>query len=99
MLEVRLFVASLVARQEGDGVRYVAVRQRNLQARGCCNAGGDAGDDFDVNARRAKRVELFAATAENQRIATFQTNNGLPGKRALDQQRVDLILRGAVLTF
>ena len=83
MLEARLLAASLVARQEGHGVGNVAMGQRDLQAGRRGDAGGDAGHDLDGNAFGAQRIELLAATAEDERVAAFEANHGLAGLGAL----------------
>ena len=85
MLEGRLLAARLVARQEGDGVRHVAMGERDLQARGGGDAGGDAGHDLDGDAGRAQRIELLAAPAEDERIAALEPDHGLAGRRAGDR--------------
>ena len=70
--------------------------QRDLQACRRGDAGGDAGHDLDGDAFGAQRIELLAATAEDERIAALEANHRLAGLGALDQQRVDLVLRHAV---
>ena len=77
-------------------MRHVAMGQRNLQGRGGGDAGGDAGHDLDGDARLAQRIELLAATAEDERIAALEPDHGLAGAGAVDQQRVDVLLRHAM---
>ena len=69
-------------------MRDVAMGERDLQARGGGNPGGDAGNDLDIDAGIAQRGDLLAAAAEDQRIAAFQPHHGLAGARALDHQRL-----------
>ncbi len=56
------------------------------------DGGGDSRDDFERNGGRRERLRLFAAAAEQERIAAFQPNDLLPGPRFFDQQLVDFIL-------
>ena len=53
--------------------------QRDLQARGRGETGGDAGNDLDADAGARKRSKLLAATAEDEGIAAFQPHHGLAG--------------------
>src|SRR5262245_61662599 len=53
MLEGRLLATGLMARQEGHGVRHVAMGERDLQTRRCGNACGHTGYDLDGDAGSA----------------------------------------------
>jgi hypothetical protein len=81
MLEGRLLATSLMARQEGHGVRHVTMGERNLQARSRGNTGGDAGHDLDGDAGAAQSIELLAAPAEDERIAALEPHHRLAGAR------------------
>src|SRR5215468_10350013 len=99
MLKRRLLAPRLVARQESHGVGHVAMSERDLQARRGGNSGGDAGDDLNGDAGCTQRLELLAASAEDERIPAFEPHHGLPGARAFDEEYIDLLLRNTVRAF
>ncbi len=64
--------------------------QRNSGVSRRCDRRGHAGNDLERNAVGAQGLGLFAAAAEDERVAAFQTHDvvALPGP--LHQQAVDL---------
>ena len=71
--------------------------ERNLQACRGGKARGDTGNDFGGDARRAQGIELLSAAAKHERVSALEPHHGLTGARALNQERIDLTLRHAVV--
>ena len=71
----------------------IAVGERKTETRRRPQRGGDAGNNLDVDTCGQQHVELFAATPENERVATLQTNDKFPGERLVYQQPADIVLR------
>ena len=69
------------------------MRQRDTREcrRGDCRCDAWT-DDFELHAGLRQRLRLFAAAAEDKRIAAFDPHNPMPLARALDQHPVDLSL-------
>src|SRR6185437_6574276 len=99
VLEARLLAPRLMARQESDRMRDVAMGERDLQARRCRDPSRDARDDLDRNAGFAQRIEFLAAAAEDKGIAPLQPDHRLARPRARDENRIDFALRYAVLAL
>src|SRR5262249_58893491 len=57
---------------------------------------GDAGDDFEVDARRAHRLDLLGESAEDRRVTALEADDAATAAGAIDQQPVDLRLAHAV---
>ena len=69
--------ALAVAGDERQRLRVIAMRERNARVRGAACRGSDARHDFEANACSRERFELFAAAAEDERIAAFQPAHAL----------------------
>ncbi len=76
---VRLAAAGAVSGDEHHALRVIAMRHRNADRRGRRNPGGDAVDHVHFDTRCMQRLLFFAATAEHERIAAFQTRDAAPG--------------------
>jgi hypothetical protein len=61
--------------------------------------GGDAGDDFDGHARRREFLRLLCAPAENVGIAALESDDGLAGAGAVNEELVQLCLWHGLRTF
>ncbi len=77
---------------EGDRAGEPAVRQRDAGVGGRGDGGGDAGHDDEGHARVDQRLGLFAAAAEDERIAALEAHDDLAPPGSLDEERVDLLL-------
>src|ERR1700722_4676518 len=88
-------VAIPMTRDERDAVRVIAMSQRYAGVGGAAGRGRDAGDHRKTNARLPQRFELFAAPAENERIAALQSYDTHAPRGMLDEQCVDFGLRAA----
>jgi len=60
----------------------------------CGDGRRDAGDDLEGDAGVEQGLSLLAATGEDEGIAALQAHDGAAGPAVLDQQAVDLVLRG-----
>ena len=69
--------------------RALAVRERDARGRGRPERRGDPGHDLEGNARRRELLGLFAAAAEDERVAALEPHDVLSLERALDDQRMD----------
>src|SRR2546426_9018105 len=76
---VRLPAIVSVASDECDAARDLSVRDRNAERGRNADAGGDPRNDFDLDARLQQRLHLFAAAAEDERVAAFQPGHRLSG--------------------
>ena len=88
-----------VAGDEGDGGGVLAMGERHAGVGGDAERRGDAGDDLERNAGIGQRLGLFAAAAEDERVAAFEADHGEAAARALDQHGADLVLRERVGGF
>ena len=77
----------------------IAMRERNAACRPRCRAASHAGHYFVRDAGVGKRLDLFAAAAEDKRIATLEPNDVETAPRALDHHVADLFLRKRVDRF
>ena len=82
-----------VAGDKHHAMRMLAVRQRHAQAGDSGQTGGDAVDDRDFDAGGLQMLALFAATAEDERVAAFETDHVLPIARGRDHEFLDEVLR------
>ena len=55
------------------------------------------GTTSNVDPGRGQRLRLLAAAAEDERVAALEPDDAAPGARALDHQRLDLLLRHRAL--
>ena len=56
---------------------------------------GDAGDDFKGDTGLAQVQGFFAAAAEDEGIAAFEADDDMALAGAIDEERMDRVLRGA----
>ena len=82
-----------MAGDKHHAVRMLAVRQRHAQAGDSGQTGGDAVDDRDLDAGGLQMLALFAATAEDERVAAFEADHILPIARGRDHEFLDEVLR------
>jgi hypothetical protein len=75
-----------------------AVRDRNADGRRRRNTGRDAADDFDIDARRMQCLLLFAASAEHEGIAAFETRDAAPFVQMREHLFDDAVLRRRRMT-
>ena len=92
----RLLFVGLVTGGEGDGAGEATMRERDAGVGWGGDGGGDAGDDVERHAGVDERFGLFAAAAEDERIAALQAHDDLPAARALDEERIELLLIEAI---
>ena len=90
---VGLAAARAMSGDEHHALRVIAMRDRNADRRGRRDPRRDAVDDFHFDARRVQRLLFFAAAAEHERIAAFQTRDAAPGPHMLEHLRDDAGLR------
>ena len=57
------------------------------------NRSGNAGDNLRVDTARAAGFDFLAATPENERIATLEPHDQMPGLRLFNEDGIDLFLR------
>ena len=86
-----------VTGDEDAALRVVAVRQREAEARGGAERGGDAGHDVDRHAGFDEDVHFFAAAPEDEGIAALETHDGLAFQRLAHEQLADVVLRHRVV--
>ena len=84
----------LVAGDEGDGGRVVAMGDRDPRVRGGGDARRDPGHDLEVDPRSGERLGLLAAAAEDERVTALEPHHAAPQACVLDHQRFDPLLRG-----
>ena len=70
------------------------MRDRDARVGGGRHAGGDAGDDLEGDAGRAQPLGLLTPAAEHERVPSLEADDLAPGRPVLEQQRLDLLLRG-----
>ncbi len=76
----------------------VAVGERCLERGGYGKGGGDAGNDLEGDVGSAKGLDLFGSTAEDERIAGLEAQDGASGEGVVEHQVVDAGLVDAGLT-
>ena len=77
-----------------EGTRVAAIGDRNAGEGRRRERRRDAGHHFEGHAGGATRARFFAAAPEHERIAALESHHQVTRARALDQQRVDLVLAG-----
>ena len=82
-----------MAGDEYAALRVIAMREREAEAGGGAERGGDARNDLDRNAGGQQNIKLLAATPEDERIAALEPDDNFAGKRLVDQQLADIFLR------
>ena len=93
-VQVRLlFALRLPACDEGHLRAVPAVRQHNAGVLGSRDSRRDARHDLKVDARLVQKRRLFRAPAEDARVASFESNDGLARECLLDEDLIDLLLR------
>ena len=75
----------------------VAVRQRDAGVAGHTAGRGDARHHLERRCRGGQRLHLLAAAAEDERVAALEAHHLLAFARQSHQQRVDFLLRHAVV--
>ena len=85
-----------VTGDEGDRRGVLAVSERDAGVGPGGDGGGDAGDDFEGDARLGESGGFFAPAAEDQRVAPLEADDGLSGAGGGDDVVDDLaLLEGA----
>jgi len=74
-----------------------AVGEWRLEGGSRGEGGGDAGDDLEGDVRGSEGSDLLAGAAEDERISRLQTEDGLAGAGAMDDECMDLRLGDARL--
>ena len=85
-----------LAGDEADRRGDVAVGERQHRAGRAAERRRHAGDDLDRKPGGAHRLDLLAATSEDERIAAFQPHDDGAGLDVRDDERVDRLLRHRV---
>ena len=96
---VPIDLAHGVTGDERDRRGMLAMRQRHAGIRGDAQRRGDSRDHFERNSRVRQRLRLFAAPAEDERVAALQPHHHQAPPRPLDQQFADLFLAERVRCF
>jgi hypothetical protein len=71
---------------------HAAIGKRNASSRGSAESGGNAGNELEVDASGAQGLDFFGGTAEQERVATLETNDDLVFCGGSDQERVNVVL-------
>ena len=79
--------ARVMAGNEGHQLGVIAMRERNAGVGRDAQRRGNARHHFKRNARRGQRLDLFAATAENKRIAALEPDHIQTAARARSSSR------------
>ncbi len=85
-------IAGEIAGDEANRVRPIAMRQRNVRVARATERSGDSRHHFERDALLRQRFDLFAAAAENERVAALQPHDPIPGAGGVDQHLVDRLL-------
>ncbi len=83
----------LVAGDERDGGRVVAMGDRDPRVRGRRDARRHARHHLELDPRPGERLCLLAAAAEDERVTALEPHHAAPMARALDHQFLDPLLR------
>src|SRR3982751_322494 len=83
-------------RDEGDGARGAAARQRNAELRARRESRGDAGYHLDPYAVLRQKRDFLVRAAEDHRIAALQPHDDAMPARSIEQTLVDEVLGGRV---
>ncbi len=86
-------VRVLVAGDEGDARRQLAVRDRDARVGGSGDPRRDPRHDLERDAGGAQHERLLAAAPEHERIAALEPHDGPVARPVLHEQPVDLLLR------
>jgi hypothetical protein len=81
-----------MTREQHERRSMPPIRQRHDRRRRGGRGGRDAWNDFDLDARRAERLDLLRGAAEDERVAPLQPDDGqsLPG--VVNHQVIDGLL-------
>ena len=90
--------AARVAGDDGERRGDAAPGQGNAGRRRRRHRRRHAGNDLAGNARGGQRLDLLAATAEDERVSAFQAHDAVPAARIADEHGVDLRLRERVVS-
>ena len=83
----------LVARHDRHARRRTPVRDRDAGVHGRGDRARDARNDLERHAGGDARLRFLATATEDEGIAALQPHDRRTGAAALDEQRVDLVLR------
>lgn len=86
------FVGMFVPGDEGDAGGDFTVRQRDAGISCGGNGGGDTGNDFEGDARRAEGSGFFGSASKNEGIASLESDDAFPFFRGGNEPLVDLCL-------
>ena len=64
-----------MAGNKGDRLGVVTVSQRDAAVGGTARSGGDPGNDLETDIFLHQLLQLFAASAEDKRIAAFEAHH------------------------
>ena len=92
-VERLLLVAGFAAGDESHGRGGIAPGERDTGVAGHGRGGGDAGDDFVLDAGGSQCGDFFHQVAEQAGVATFQADHDAAGGGQFDQPAIDLVLR------
>jgi len=62
------------------------------------HGGGNTGDDFKWHTGGGEFLRLFAASAKDERITTFEANDGFALVGLFDEESVKFVLRDGVIS-
>ena len=82
----------LVARHDREGRGMPSIGDRNAGIREGRHGRCDTGDDLEGNPCRRADAHLLATPTKHEGIAALESDDGSPGKRMLDEKRVDVVL-------
>ena len=76
----------------------VTVSQRNARVSGATTGSGNPGNDLKRDTVGRQLFDFFTTTAEDERVATFESQNTFALLGQVNQLLVDLILRQCMLS-
>ena len=96
-VDVVIGAGALVAGDDVQRRREIAVRHGNAVVGGNGDGRRDAGHDFVGHAMLGEQLELLAAAAEHERVAALQAHDLVAGERLVEQHLADLLLAHRVV--
>jgi hypothetical protein len=84
-----------MARDDGERRRDTAMGHWDARERRGGDRRANPRDHFERDARRAQREPFLPAAAEDERVASLETDDALSAPRGADHQRMDRLLAHA----
>ena len=93
-----VFATGAVGGDDGEGRRHAAMGDRNAGDRGYAHRAGHTRHHLPAHAGGGTGGGLLTAASEDEGVAALEPHHHPAGPRALDEQRLDLLLRQRVMT-